>query len=115
MSETMEERRRRRQAEEYKEYSAPHNCAQRELDYHWTLELARRAERAWRCRRPDEHPERSEYDIRSRGMSARPAADKERPRKSSPHSRPSRVMTYAVFEQLRFVLSGCRTPFNRGT
>jgi hypothetical protein len=53
--------RQRRQKKEWEEANTPAAKAQRELDFWWEIELNRRAEAAWRARRPDEHPERGEY------------------------------------------------------
>jgi hypothetical protein len=61
-SEEMHARRRAQEAKEYAEYQSEHARAQRQLDWAWELELARRAERAWRRRSPDEIRERGEYD-----------------------------------------------------
>jgi hypothetical protein len=52
-SDDMRARRRAQEAREYSEYQSPHAQLQRQMDYAWTLELARRAERAWRRSRPD--------------------------------------------------------------
>jgi hypothetical protein len=53
-----------RQAQQKREWEAANTEAakhQKLLDYWWSLELNRRAEAAWRARRPDEIPERGEY------------------------------------------------------
>jgi hypothetical protein len=61
LAEYMRERRRKREQEEYALYQSPANQLQRTLDWNWQLKLARDAERAYRRRAPDEHPERGEY------------------------------------------------------
>jgi hypothetical protein len=79
MSDEMRRRRAERERQEYQQYNSEHAKAQRAIDWAWELELARRAERAWR--RPDEIPERGrvrpDRALRARD---RPPVNDEEPR-----------------------------------